>query len=99
MVVFVDFERDSYHDVQHRHPGSILHPYTDKGSLSVVKTRDGGLSNNGHNLLNGTEEDEKSSNSQDNLNLNTFSRCLACYPYDPNTSSDYFGRLYNANIY
>jgi hypothetical protein len=86
-VVFVDFERDSYHDVQHGHAGSNLHSYTDKGSLSVVKTHYG------------TGKDEKSSNSQDNLNLNTFSRCLACYPYDPNTSSDSFGRLYNANIY
>jgi hypothetical protein len=81
MVVFVDYERDSFDDVQHRQSGGILHPYTVKGGLSVVKTHDEGLSNNSHGLLNGADQDEKSSDSRDDLNLNAFSRCLACYPY------------------
>ncbi|KAE8553470.1 hypothetical protein EYB25_004852 [Talaromyces marneffei] len=80
MVVFVDYERDSYDDVQHRHPGSIQHPYTDMGSLPGVKPHDEGLIYNGHDIINGADKDEKLPDSRDDPNLNAFSRCLACYP-------------------
>jgi hypothetical protein len=94
MVVFVDYERDSYDDVQHSHPGSIPHPYADKGSRSVVKTHVEQSLNNSHDLLNGIDRDEKSADLRDDPNLDVFSRCLACYPYDIDTSCDYIGRLY-----
>lgn len=85
-MVFVDYERDSYDDVQHRHPGSIPRPYADKGSLSVVKTHTEQSLDNGHDLLNGIDRDEKPSDSRDDPNLDAFSRCLACYPYDTDIS-------------
>lgn len=89
MVVFVDYERDSYDDVQHRHPGSILHPYPDKGSLSVVKTHTDQSFHNSHELLNSIDRGEETLESRD-LNLDAFSRCLACYPLDP-PRLGYFG--------
>ncbi|EED17690.1 conserved hypothetical protein [Talaromyces stipitatus ATCC 10500] len=71
MVVFVDYERDSYDDVH-------LQPYTDKGSLSK-ETHNEGLLKNNHFVLNEVE-DQQSSSSRNDSNINAFSRCLACYP-------------------
>lgn len=98
MVVFVDYERDSYDDVQHRHPGSILHPYPNKGSLSVVKTHTEQSLNSPHELLNGIDRDEESLETRDALNLDAFSRCLACYPYEP-PRLGCFWLLYITNFY
>lgn len=77
MVVFVDYEQDPYDDVQH----NILHPYADKGNLSVVKTHHGKSLRNGRDLYSGIDRNEESLEARDDLNLDAFSRCLACYPY------------------
>lgn len=104
MVVFIDYdERDSYDDVQHRHPDNIiLRPYTDKGSLSAVKIHNEGLLNNNYNARNGVDGDEQSSISRENIK--EFSRCLACYPYAPPPLHtrhilNYFRMSTIANIY
>jgi hypothetical protein len=91
MVIFLDFDRDSYDDTQHPHPGTILHAYTppdaktDVLAVKLVYTEPGpGFTwgNNGRQATD-TRDDApaETSNTSDNPNINAFSRCLGCYPY------------------
>lgn len=82
MVVFVDYEQNSYDDVHRQFSEALLQPFTDKGGLHLMKPIDRRDYTDYATPLSKANEDENSRLSRDAINLNAFSRCLACYPYD-----------------
>lgn len=91
MVVFVDYDWDSYDDAQPHHPGTILHSYVQPNKAGDVRALEAHYtdprypSGNDPNVIYESDYSAESSRSLDTLNVNSFSRCMNCYPYGPFT--------------
>jgi len=100
MVVFVDYDQDSYDDAHHHRPGdagAVLHSNVVPGKSTLVSSVNLSLplapslpqrspAAAAADQVEGVDTTAYSREERDSPNVNTFSAALSCYPYGRSSS-------------